>query len=245
MTLEGKAALVTGAAKRVGRTIAAALAGRGACLALHYHRSRAQADELARDLRRRFGTRCVLLRADLSRAREASRLADAAAGALGRLDVLVNNASLYERREFARVTERDWDAHLDANLKGPFFLAQAAARHMRKAGAGRIVNIADWAAHRPYPGYIPYCVSKAGLLCLNKALAKALGPEILVNAVLPGPVLLPEGMSRAERQAVERATIVKRLGSPQDVARAVLFLLEDGDFMTGAELAVDGGRLIA
>ena len=130
------------------------------------------------------------------------------------------------------------------NARTVFFLCQAAAPYMRKGG-GKIINIADWAALRPYADYIPYCVSKAGLLCLNTALAKQLAPEIQVNAIMPGPVLLPEGCTPRMRKAVERATPLRRLGTPEDIAEAALFLIESGDFITGAALPVDGGRLIA
>lgn len=245
MTLEGKAVLITGAARRVGRALACALAARGARLAIHYRSSRADALGLASQLRRAFGTTIVLVRADLEKIPEIERLARAAAAALGGLDVLINSASLYERTPFGSVSAKDWDRHLNANLRAPFFLSQAVAPYLKKSGRGHIVNIADWSAHRPYADYAPYCASKAGLLCLNKALAKALAPKVQVNAVLPGPVLLPEKTSPGLRRAVTQATLLKRLGSPADVVDAVLFLLERGDFTTGAELTVDGGRLIA
>lgn len=245
MKLEGKVVLVTGAARRVGRAIAVALAGRGARLAVHYNRSRAEALRLAAELRAISGQEPIAVRADLDRVSAAQRLVAEVARKTGRLDVLINNASIYERTPLGTVSASAWDRHLSANLRSPFFLAQAAAPFMNRAGAGHIVNIADWAAHRPYADYAPYCVSKAGLLCMNKALAKGLAPKIQVNAVLPGPILLPEGFSSKQRRAVERATLLKRIGSPGDIAAAVLFLLERGDFITGAELAVDGGRLVA
>ena len=244
MTLEGKAALITGGSRRVGRAIAVSLARRGMKVAVHYNRSRAEATALALALRRAHGVDVVALHAELADGRSCARLAEEAARRLGRLDVLVNNASLYERNEFGRTSARDWDRHLDVNARAPFFLAQAAAPHLRRRGLGKIVNIADWAARRPYAGHLPYCVSKAALLCLNAALAKQLAPRIQVNAILPGPVLLPEGGTAARARAIRKATLLKRLGSPEDVVKAVLFLL-DCDFITGAEIAVDGGRLLA
>ena len=245
MTLEGKSALVTGGARRVGRQIALALARRGMNVAVHYNRSRADAAALARELARAHGVRAVALRAELSNARACAALAGEAARRLGGLHAVVNNASLWEPNRFGKTSESDWDRHMDVNARAPFFLAQAAAPHLKRAG-GCIVNIADWAAHRPYADYIPYCVSKAALLCLNTALAKALAPQVRVNAVMPGPVLLPDGESAAGESgaALKRATLLKRLGSPADVAKAVVFLLES-DFITGASVAVDGGRLIA
>lgn len=244
MRLTGKTVLVTGAAKRVGRVIAMSLARRGAKVAVHYNRSRAEAQRLVREIEEGCATEAAAFQADLSDPRQAARLAGAVLKRFGALHALVNSASVYERTPFGKVGRAQWDRHLDANLRAPFFLSQAAGAIMRRAGQGKIVNIADWAAQRPYADFIPYCVSKAGLVCLNTALAKALAPQVQVNALLPGPVLLPESYTPRMRRAVREATLVKRLGSPEDLARAVLFLIEE-DFVTGAALAVDGGRGIA
>ena len=146
---------------------------------------------------------------------------------------------------FDHLTEAVWDASLDTNLKAPFLLSWSVGRAMRARGAGRIINIADWAGERPYRDYLPYCVSKAGVICLTKALAKELAPEVTVNAIAPGPVMPPEDMGEAERQAIVRATPLRRLGSPEDIARCVRFLAEEADFTTGSTYYVDGGRLIA
>ncbi|MBI4346429.1 MAG: SDR family oxidoreductase [Elusimicrobia bacterium] len=245
MRLQGKVALVTGAARRVGRAVALALAQRGAKLALHYHRSRAEAQRLAGEVEGSFGREAALFAADLADVRAVERLAAAVLRRFGAVHVLVNNASVYERTRLGETDRRRWDAHLDTNLRAPFFLSQAIGLAMKENGEGKIVNVADWAGRRPYADYIPYCVSKAGLLCLNAALAKALAPQVQVNAVLPGPVLLPEGFGYRARRNVIQATPLKRLGSPEDVAQAALFLIEGSDFVTGAELAVDGGRLVA
>lgn len=245
MKLQGKVAVVTGAAKRVGRAIAGALAQRGARLAIHYNRSRPEAQRLADEIETTYDREAVLFKADLSDAAQARRLGQAVLRRFGGVHVLVHSASIYERTPFEKTEIEDWDAHLDANLRAPFFLSQTLGPAMKKAGEGKIIHLADWAAKRPYTDYIPYCVSKAGLLCLNAALAKALAPEVQVNAILPGPVLLPEGTSPKLREAVRQATLVKRLGDPEDVVRAVLFMIEGSDFVTGAELTVDGGRLIA
>lgn len=245
MRLQGKVALVTGAARRVGRTIAMSLAQRGAKLAIHYNRSREEAQRLASEARDSFGRDAKIFKADLCDVRQVERLADAVLKEFGTVHVLVNSASLYEKSVFGRTGLSDWNRHLDSNLRAPFFLSQALGPAMKKEGEGKIINIADWAAKRPYAEYIPYCISKAGLLCLNAALAKALAPEVQVNAVLPGPVLLPEAFTPKMRKAVEEATLLKRLGTPEDLAQAVLFLIEGSDFITGAELTVDGGRLIA
>jgi NAD(P)-dependent dehydrogenase (short-subunit alcohol dehydrogenase family) len=245
MRLQGKAVLVTGAARRVGRAVALALGQRGARVAVHYNTSRAEADLVAADLRDGFGRDAMTVRADLSEPREVRRMAEAVAKRFGAIHVLVNNASVYEKTPFAQAGINDWDRHMDVNARAPFLLSQAVAPYMLKAKEGKIVNIADWAGLRPYAHWTPYCVSKAALLALNTALAKELAPDIQVNAIMPGPVLLPEDHSPKTRKAVIQATPLKRIGTPEDVAKAVLFLIESGDFMTGAAIAVDGGRLIA
>ncbi len=244
MELRGRWALVTGAAKRVGRSIALALAERGANVVIHYNSS---ADEAAATVKaiEVLGVRSLALRAELSRPDDVARLAREAEERAGRIDVLVNNASNYIRAPFDRLTEAVWDASLEVNLKAPFLLSWHLGRAMKARGEGRIVNLADWAGERPYNDYLPYCVAKAGVICLTKALAKALAPEVLVNAVAPGPVLPPEDLGEAERQAIMRVTPLRRFGRPDDVARTVRFLAEEADFSTGALFMVDGGRLIA
>ena len=244
MELRGRWALVTGAAKRVGRVIAHTLAERGANVIVHYHTSAAAAAATVRELEA-CGVRAVALAADLSQAADVAALAEAAEERSGGVDVLVNNASNYLRVPFDALTEAVWDASLDTNLKAPFLLSWHLGRAMRRRGRGRIINLADWAGERPYNDYLPYCVSKAGIICLTKALAKALAPEVQVNAVSPGPVLLPDDVGPAERQAIMRATPLRRLGTPEDVARCVRFLAEEAGFSTGAVFLVDGGRLIA
>ena len=245
MRLQGKAVLVTGAARRVGRCIALALAARGARVAIHYHRSHQEAQRLAADMRAGFGRDCLAVRADLSDTRAARRTVETVVKRFGAIHVLVNNASIYEKTPFAAVSRKDWDRHLDVNLRSAFFLSQAAAPRMIAAGEGKIINIADWSGLRPYEDRIPYCVSKAGLLCLTTALAKELAPKVQVNAIMPGAVLNPEGTSPRQAKVIARASLLGRLGSPDDVAKAVIYLIESGDFVTGAALPVDGGRLIA
>ena len=244
MELRGRWALVTGAAQRVGRAIAHELAGRGANLIVHYNTSEAPAARTVAELEAR-GVRAFALRADLSRAADVAALVREAEARSGGVSVLVNSASNYLRVPFEQLTEEVWDLSLDVNLKAPFLLAWHLGRAMRARGAGRIVNVADWAGERPYDDYLPYCVSKAGVVCLTKALAKALAPEVHVNAVAPGPVLLPSDVGPSEREAIVRATPLKRIGTPEDVARCVRFLAEEADFSTGAIYLVDGGRLIA
>jgi pteridine reductase len=241
--LRGRWALVTGAAKRIGHAIALELAGRGANVVVHYHHSAAEAEGTVRRLEG-LGVQACALQADLGQADQVSALATQAETRTGGIALLVNSASNYFRTPFDAIREVDWDAAITVNLKGPFLLAWHLGRAMRARGEGCIVNVTDWAGERPYRDYLPYCVSKAGLIGLTKALAKELAPAVRVNAVSPGPVMPPEEFGPAEIEAVKRATPLGRIGSPEDVARAIGFLAEVADFSTGSVLAVDGGRLI-
>jgi pteridine reductase len=240
--LQGTAALVTGAGRRLGQAIAVGLARAGCDVAVHYHGSADGAATTAREvgaLRRR----AEVLRADLSDAAAARGLADQVVRALGRLDVVVNSAALMVRQPVETVTPESWDATLDLNLRAAFFVAQGAIPHLRRV-KGKIVNLADVAAFEPWPAYVPHCVSKAGVVMLTQALARALAPDVAVNAVAPGPVLLPEAWDEETRDHFRETTPLRRLGEPADIVAAVRFLLEGSDFVTGTVLVVDGGRLI-
>jgi pteridine reductase len=234
--LEGKTALVTGGARRIGRAICLALAGKGVRVAIHTRSSEAEARDLAE--------RCpgsVVLRADLADPAERARLVPEAVERLGRLDFLVNNASVYERTPLAEIDESLWERALAVNLTAPFFLARDAGLRMRAAGSGAIVNLTDSATDRPYADRLPYFAAKKGLEAATRGLAGALAPEVRVNAVAPGPIVLPEGSGDDLAAAVTRATPLGRLGGPEAVATAVIFLLGH-DFMTGEIIRVDGGR---
>jgi NAD(P)-dependent dehydrogenase (short-subunit alcohol dehydrogenase family) len=243
MRLPGRVALVTGGARRVGRTIALALARRRAHVVISYRTSRADAQRTVERLAA-LGVRAAAIRADLSQAADARRLIRQVARRFGRLDVLINNASVFARTPLARLTERQWDLHLDTNLKGPFLCSLLASRLMQRRGGGKIINLTDWAGERPYPDHLPYCVSKAGLTALTKALAKELAPRIQVIAIAPGPILPPPDMRPAQRRRAVKNVPLRRWGSPQDIANAVLFAIEGTDFMTGSTIYIDGGRLI-
>jgi NAD(P)-dependent dehydrogenase (short-subunit alcohol dehydrogenase family) len=241
MELHRKRALVTGAAVRVGREIALALAAKGADILLHYRSSHAEAEDTAAAVRA-VGVRCETLQADLSVSADVTRLAREALGT-GPVHILVNSASLFYKTPPDTVTESDWDTLLDANLKGPFLLSLALGKAMAADRGGTIVNIADWSGFRPYRDFMPYCVSKGGLLTLTKALARDFAPNVRVNAVAPGPVLPPPDLSEEERLRVIRKTLLGRWGTPRDIAAAVIFLAES-DFINGTVLVVDGGRSI-
>jgi NAD(P)-dependent dehydrogenase (short-subunit alcohol dehydrogenase family) len=243
MDLTDRVALVTGG-KRIGAVVATALAGRGADVALVYNRSAAEAEETASAIRA-LGRRAITVQADLSHHDGCARAVAAAVDGLGRLDVLVNMASLYQSKALADLTEEDWDRQIAVDLRAAFLCAQAAVPSMRAQGGGRIVNFADWvaASGRPrYTGYVPYYVAKAGVIALGEALALELaGDQILVNTIAPGPIVAPPGTTDEEHAAVERATPLGRWGGEAEIAKAVLFLVET-DFVTGETVRVDGGR---
>ena len=236
MELGGKAALVTGGARRIGRAICLALAGRGVRVAIHCRSAEAEARELAE--------RCpksVVLKADLTDPAARARLVGEAADRLGSLDILVNNAATWEMAPLTEIDELSWERTLAVNLTAPFFLARDAGLRMRMTGGGAIVNLTDWGVSRPYPARIPYFAAKAGLEAVTRGLARALAPEVRVNAVAPGPILLPDGASEQTAEVFRGATPLQRLGGAESVASAVLFLVCH-DFMTGEILRVDGGR---
>lgn len=244
MQIKGKRILITGAAKRVGRVIATTLAERGAHIALHYNRSASEAEAAARQIRQ-MGVEVEIFQADLSRTAEVERMAGAVYSRFGQLDVLVNNASVFFRTPLGSITEEEWNRTLDANLRGPFFLSQFVGTRMLQAGIqGKIISIADWAGERPYRHYLPYCISKAGIIAMTKGLAKTLAPSVAVVAVAPGPILWPDELGAGELEKVLSKTPLKRLGKPEDVAGTVCFLIEGSDYMTGTMIFVDGGRSV-
>jgi pteridine reductase len=240
----GRIALVTGAARRVGKAIALALADRGAHVVITYNTSGDEALATLGEIEAR-GVQGLALQANITRRGDVDAVVRQVLERFGRIDILVNNASNYYKTPFETLSEEQWDDLLGTNLKGTFLVSKRVGDEMLKTGAGKIINLADWAGFRPYKDYLPYCVAKAGVIALTTALAKTLAPQIQVNAVAPGPVLLPEDFSDSLRQAVVRATPLKRIGAPSDIAQTVVFLVEGSDFITGAIIPVDGGRLIA
>lgn len=244
MQAAGKIALVTGAARRVGKSIALALAGRGAHVVITYNHSAAEAQATLREIEA-LGVQGMALQGNITQSRDVEAIVRRVMDRFGGIDILVNNASNYYKTPFETLTEAQWDDLVGTNLKGTFLVSKWVGDEMLKAGSGKVINLADWAGFRPYADYIPYCVAKAGVIALTQALAKTLAPNIQVNAIAPGPVMLPEDFSESMRQAVVRATPLKRIGTPADIAQTVVFLVEGSDFITGAIIPVDGGRLIA
>jgi NAD(P)-dependent dehydrogenase (short-subunit alcohol dehydrogenase family) len=243
MRLTDKAVLITGG-KRIGAVIATELAARGMHVALAYNRSRSEAESVANEIVA-SGRRAVTLQADLADVESCGALVDGAVSALGRLDVLVNMASVYRAVPFVDMDEPAWSSVVDVDLRAAFLCARAAVPHMQSAGGGRIVNFSDWiaASGRPrYPGYLAYYVAKKAVIGLTEALALELAPlNILVNAIAPGPILPPTGSTAEEAAAVEAATPLGRWGGELEIAKAVILCLET-DFITGETIRVDGGR---
>jgi len=242
MELAGRVALVTGAGRRLGRAMASALAGRGMTLAIHHHASAAGADALRGEIEA-AGGHAACFAADLTDAAAARELPRRVAAELGRLDVLVNSAAVMRRLSFEDTTPEQYDEMLDLNLRSVFFCTQGAAPALR-AARGKVVNMADLGGLEPWPGFAAHSVAKAGVVMLTRVLARALAPEVTVNAIAPGAVLVPEAYDEAERERLARTTPLRRLGAPEDAIAALLYLLEGGDFVTGDVLVVDGGRLL-
>ncbi len=240
--IAGKVALVTGAAHRIGAAIACALHDQGMNVVLHYRSSAQAANDLERRLNHARAHSAALVQGDLQRIEALPTIIDRTLAIWGRLDVLVNNASSFFPTALGSITEAHWDALIDSNLKAPLFLSQAAAPALADTG-GCIINIADIHAERPLKGYCVYSVAKAGLVMLTKSLARELGPRVRVNAVAPGAILWPEhGVDDPGKQEIIARTALKRQGTPDDIARAVLFLARDAAYISGEVIAVDGGR---
>ncbi|HEX4538534.1 MAG TPA: SDR family oxidoreductase [Candidatus Acidoferrum sp.] len=238
--LSGRVALVTGAAKRLGRAIAVHLAREGADVIVHYQRSATEAQEVVTQITN-LGRRAISVPADLAKKSDIDNLFAATKNEFGRLDILVNNASYFLQADFPSITEEIWDAALDVNIKAPFFCSQAAAPPLKKNN-GVIINLSDVAGFLGWPGYIPHSVSKAGVIMLTRVLAKALAPEIRVNAIAPGTITMPGDPPDLATEFIKRAPL-QRTGTTNDVAAAISFLI-NSPFITGEVLLLDGGRTL-
>lgn len=240
--LHGKSVLITGSARRVGAAIARSLHGAGASVAIHHRGSAQDAEALCATLNAERAGSAITLQADLLDTARLPRLVESTLAAFGRLDVLVNNASTFYPTPVGSITEAQWDDLLGTNLKAPLFLSQAAAPALA-ASEGLILNIVDIHGMRPLKGFPVYSPAKAGLVMLTHALARELAPQVRVNAIAPGPVLFPEqGLSEDRKADIIDRTLLKRRGSPEDIAKAALFFAADAPYVTGQVLAIDGGR---
>jgi NAD(P)-dependent dehydrogenase (short-subunit alcohol dehydrogenase family) len=243
MDLQNRVALVTGAGVRLGQAIAIALARQGVKIAVHYHRSQDGAkktlSQLGHDEKRH-----MLWQADLQQIGNLPQAISDIEDRLGPIDILVNNAADFYPTPVGEVTEEQWDHLHTLNLKAPFFLSQTIGKRMVERGQGKIINLVDVSAERPWPLFLPYCASKAGLVSLTKGFAKALAPAVQVNGIAPGTVLPPPESSAFDTNLSIERSLLKRMGAPEDIAQAVLYLVQ-ADFVTGTILPVDGGRLLA
>ncbi len=242
MKLEGRCVLVTGAARRVGRSIALELAQSGCDVAVHYHRSGEAARSLAEEIRS-LGRRCHLVSGDVSDAGEWSRIIAETVDALGSLSILINNASVFKPTPLASLDAEVWKETFGVNVFAVAGLSGCAAPHLR-AGGGKIINLSDISADRPWISHAAYCASKAALVSLTRSLAKWLAPAVQVNAVAPGIAIFPDHYDEATRSALVAKVPLGRSGTPGEVARAVRYLCADGDYVTGQVITVDGGRSI-
>lgn len=242
--LTGKVALITGAARRIGAVIAKTLHAAGADVVIHYRSSSEDAKHLQNILNARRENSCFLIQADLLDIDALPNLIQTVINKTARLDILVNNASSFYATPVGKITERDWDDLMGSNLKAPLFLSQAASTHL-KASGGCIINIVDIHGIRPMKAHPVYSSAKAGLAMLTQSLARELGPDVRVNGVAPGAIIWPEAdVAIQTPEVILNKTALKRQGSPEDIAKAVLFLAKDADYITGHIIPVDGGRLL-
>lgn len=244
MDLQGATVVVTGGAIRVGRHVAGRLAERGANIVVNYRTSAREAEAAVAEFQGR-GVGSLAVQADVSTHGGVQAILDAAVDAFGSVEVLINNASIYDPTPFAELDEADFDRNIAVNLKGPYLGCWLFGRHMQAQGRGKIVNVADWAVERPYVNYAPYFVAKGGVVALTRVMAKELAPHVQVNAVAPGPILMPADFDEETIRAVEQATPLGRIGHPEDIAQTILYLVEGTDFVTGAVIPVDGGRTVS
>ena len=243
MKLKGKTALITGT-KRVGQVVAKRLAQSGANIAAHYNTSSEAAESLVEELRSN-GANAISVKADISKSSEVNNMVEKVVEEFGSLDVLVTMASYFKPVHYENISEEDWDLQMSIDLKGTWLCVKAASKVMLKQGGGKIITFGDWAAKRPYKNFLPYFVAKGGIMTMTKVLAVELAPTIQVNCIMPGPVLLPDGYSEEKAKKIADSTLVKRIGSPDDIAETVNFLIEGSDFITGVLIPVEGGRLLA
>jgi len=241
LDLNGKVAVITGAAVRIGRSMAIALAEAGVDICIHYRSSKQAAEQTCSELKA-LGRKSIAVSADLSDSHKAAELIIAQTIAeFGRVDILINSASIFENKNLRNSSEEDWDSHLDINLKAPYFLCQMFAKSLQVGQAGHIINLVDWRALRAGSAHLPYRISKAGLVTLTECLALELAPEIQVNAIAPGAILPPPGQDLSYLEKRAEKIPLKRAGSPQDICDALLYLLRS-DFVTGEVLSVSGGE---
>lgn len=240
MDIEGKVAIVTGGAVRLGKALALALAQEGARLVVHYGSSAGPARETVQAIKA-LGSQALAIQADLGQPSQTPSIVDRAVDRFGQVDILVNSAAIFEPGKWDDTTEENWDRHLNINLKSPFFLSQAFATHVGRERPAHIVNIADWRGVRPGTDHVAYTLTKAALIAMTRSLALALAPNIQVNAIAPGMILPPPGKDQAYLQRWAHQIPAQRVGSPEEIAKTLIFLVRS-DFVTGDLIHVTGGQ---
>lgn len=243
MNLENRVALITGAAHRVGKSIALGLAKEGMKIGLHFNQTQEQANQTLKEIKA-LGAESFAIQGDFADVAQIKNVVKKCYEHFGQIDALINNAALYFKTPVGKTSEPEWDDLLDINLKAPYFCAQYVSDLMKQQKRGKIINITDVAGISPWPEFIPYSASKAGLIAVTKGLAKALAPNIQVNAIASGTILMSEGATEEYKNEIKDSTLLKKLGTPQDIVNAAIFLLKGSDFVTGEVVVVDGGRLL-
>lgn len=243
MKIKNKIILITGGAVRIGRAISLEMVKSGAQVYCHYNKSDKDAKSLQKEADDKKGS-LNLIQADFSNLNSAINLVDSIIAKHNQLDILINNAAIFYKTPLETVTEEDWDNLFTINLKIPFFIAQKAGLFMKHQGFGKIINIGDTSGLNPWPGYLPYSLTKSGIIAMTKGLAKALSPEVLINCINPGPVLIPDDYSNNDIQKAIDKTLLKKTGTADDIVQTVKYLIEGSDYITGSIINVDGGRSI-
>ncbi len=243
MKIKNSVILITGSADRLGKATAYFLAQKGAKVVIHYHTNKSKARKTADEIEK-IGHKPLVIEGDLTIEKNWIKIKKKILDRYGKIDVLVNNAAIFYPTPFFEVSGKQWDDFMQSNLKSVFWGCKIFGETMMSRKSGKIINIADISTERVWAGYIPYCVSKAGVIALTKGLAKVLAPHITVNAIAPGAILEPENFDKKLAERLVKKTPLKRFGTPQDVANAIAFLIENGDYITGTVIKIDGGQSI-
>ena len=243
MEIISKNIFITGGATRIGKAITMELLKCGANVYCHYHTSEDEAAQIKK-YASKSNKQLSLFQADLSSIKNVIGLVDKVLSEAGHIDILINNAAIFFKSPLGNIKEEEWDALFSINLKTPFFISQKIGLNMKKRGVGKIINIGDSSGLNIWAEYLPYALTKSGVIAMTKGLAKALAPEVLVNCINPGPVLLPDYYNKSDKEKSIKRTLLKRTGSADDIVKTVKFLIEGSDYLTGSVINVDGGRSI-
>lgn len=243
MKIKDSTILVTGSSDRIGKAIGLELAKYGANIVIHYNTSKEKAIKTEQEINK-LGRDALVVQGDLSKRSDWIRINQKVLRKFKKIDVLINNAAIFYKTPFFDLNENDWDNFMNVNLKSIFLGSQIIGKQMYQDGFGKIINISDVSSETIWSDYIPYCVSKSGVIAITKGLAKALAPKVLVNCIAPGTVMFAKHYDKKEEQALINHTPLKKIGSPRDIANTVIFLIEGSDFITGAVIKVDGGRSV-